>query len=222
MTDGWIGEAIAFIVQNRAWAGPIVGLLSFGESLAFIGLLMPATALMIATGGMIGVGVLDPIPVLIWAIAGAVLGDWLSFAFGRAIGPAAYKCWPLKGHRHVVARTRLFFRRYGLAVIFVGRFLGPIRSTVPLVAGILGMKQRTFQLANVSSAVLWVPVLFAPGFFAARSLGSLEEISESQLLGLGLLVAVLTFGGSIVAARLTTRRVRRPGSTIQPRAVRKR
>ena len=205
MAGTLIGEIIAIIEANRAWAGPIVGLLAFGESLAFVGLLMPATALMIATGSMIGMGVLDPLPIVLWSIAGAVLGDWLSFALGRRIGPSAYRRWPLKGHRHTVARTRLFFRRHGLAVIFVGRFLGPIRSTVPLVAGVLGMKQRTFQLANISSAILWVPVLFAPGFLAARSLGSLEEISEAHLLGLGLLVALLTFGGSLIAARVTSR-----------------
>jgi membrane protein DedA with SNARE-associated domain len=205
MAEGLIGETIAFIEANRAWAGPIVGLLTFGESLAFVGLLMPATALMIATGSMIGMGVLEPLPVTLWAIAGAVLGDWLSFALGRKIGPDAYRRWPLKEHRHAVARTRLFFRRHGLAVIFVGRFLGPIRSTVPLVAGVLGMKQRTFQLANISSAILWVPVLFAPGFLAARSLGPLEEVSEAHLLGLGLIVMLLTFGGSLTAARLTRR-----------------
>ena len=47
--------------------------------------------------------------------------------------------WPLKQQRTAVARARLFFYRYGFASVLIGRFLGPIRSTIPTVAGVMGM-----------------------------------------------------------------------------------
>ena len=54
--------------------------------------------------------------------------------------------------------------------IFIGRFSGPLRATVPLVAGIVEMPYWHFQFANFSSAFLWAAVLMAPGVFGARML----------------------------------------------------
>ena len=108
--------------------------------------------------------------------------------------------WPLKQQRTAVARARLFFYRYGFASVLIGRFLGPIRSTIPTVAGVMGMAHGRFQLANVSSAILWMPLMLAPGYVTARSLGSAENAQQiamligagfSVLLGVGLLVAML-------------------------------
>lgn len=192
----------ALITQHGAWAGPIVGLLAFGESLALVGLFIPATAVMISVGGLIGTGVLDPAPILFWAAAGAIAGDWVSYAIGRRIGPSIYRRWPLNRHRPMVARARLFFRRYGFISVFAGRFLGPIRATIPLVAGVMEMDRRRFQLANLASAVLWVPVMFGPGYFAARSLGSVENITGLHILGIGVVVLVLTIGATAIAYRL--------------------
>lgn len=203
--DDLIARATDFIVQHGVWAGPIVGVLAFGESLAVVGLFIPATALMIAVGGLLGTGVVDPWWVMGWAIIGAVIGDWISYTLGRRIGPSIYRRWPLNRHRSMVARARLFFRRQGFLAIFVGRFLGPIRATIPLVAGVMEMDHRRFQLANVTSAVLWVPVMFAPGYFAVRTMGSIEHVTEAHLLGIGAAVAVLTIGAVAIAARILGR-----------------
>jgi membrane protein DedA with SNARE-associated domain len=43
------------------------------------------------------------------------------------------------------------------------RFLSPLRATVPLVTGASGTSLWQFQLANVSSGLLWPLVLLAPG-----------------------------------------------------------
>jgi membrane protein DedA with SNARE-associated domain len=170
-----ITRATEIITEHRAWAGPILGILAFGESLALIGLFIPATALMIAVGGLLGAGTVDPLPVVACAAVGATLGDWISYSTGRRIGPSVYRRWPLNRHRSTAARARLFFRRYGFVSIFLGRFLGPVRANIPLVAGVMEMDRRRFQLANASSALLWVPVMFAPGYFAVKSMGSVEQ-----------------------------------------------
>lgn len=212
-----IARIIAFITTYSAWAGPVFGLLAFGESLAIVGLLIPATALMFAIGGLIGTGAIDPLPIIAWGVAGAVLGDWVSYSLGRYIGPSAYRRWPLNRHRSTLARARLFFRRYGFAAIFVGRFLGPIRATIPLVAGVMEMDRRRFQIANATSALLWVPLMFAPGYFAARSLGAAEQITGQHVLLVGLVVVVLTVGATMIGARLLGRGDRkRPAPGTKP------
>jgi membrane protein DedA with SNARE-associated domain len=197
-----IAGVTAFIGTHGAWAGPTLGLLCFGESLALVGLFIPATTLMIAVGGLIGAGTLEPLPLLIWSMGGSLLGDWLSYAVGRRIGPSIYRRWPLNRHRPMVARTRLFFRRFGFASVFLGRFLGPIRATIPLVAGVVRMESRPFQLANIASAILWVPALLAPGFVATRHFGAAQQLNEMHLIGLVGFSLVLTVLASFVAARL--------------------
>lgn len=186
-------------------AGPVIGLLAFAESMIVIGVFVPAVALMLAIGGLVGTGVLNPVPVLCWAIAGAVLGDWLSYLLGRWIGPSVYRRWPLRNHRPAVARARLFFRHYGFISVFLGRFFGPVRATIPLVAGVMQMPHRNFQLANIISALVWIPALLAPGYIAGSSL-SLEHISIWQMIGVGtaLLIVPSLLAGLVV--RLFLRR----------------
>src|SRR5690606_5181527 len=58
------------------------------------------------------------------------------------------------------------------ASVLVGRFLGPIRSTIPTVAGMMRMGVWRFQLANALSALAWVPLMLAPGYLTARSIGA--------------------------------------------------
>lgn len=206
--EGVIAQAGTFVSAHGAWAGPIVGLLCFGESLAIVGLFVPATAVMLAIGGLIGADTLDARPIFLWAVGGSILGDWVSYAFGSRIGPRVYRCWPLDRHRPAVARTRLFFRKYGFAAIFMGRFLGPIRATVPLVAGVLAMPRRPFQIANVASACLWVPLMFAPGYLAAGPLGAALAIDENTLVLGGLAMAAVAMSVALLASRLPGRRRR--------------
>ncbi|MFN3727732.1 MAG: DedA family protein [Allosphingosinicella sp.] len=197
-----VADTAAFISEHRGWAGPLIGLLAFGESLAVVGLLIPATAMMIAFGGLIGTGVIDPLPVYAGAVGGAILGDWVSYAVGRRVGPAVYRRRPLNRHRGVVARARMFFRRHGFLAVFLGRFLGPIRATVPLVAGVMQMDKGAFQAANILSAMLWVPAILAPGYLATRNAGSIEELGGVHLIGFGTAIVLLTFAAGIAGVRL--------------------
>jgi membrane protein DedA with SNARE-associated domain len=194
--DQYIDKIGLFIEANQVWAGPITFLLTLGESMVLLGLFIPATALMLLTGGLIGAGTLDPWGIIAWGIAGAIVGDALSYWLGRWAGPGVLRRWPLKQQRTGVARARLFFYRYGFASVLIGRFLGPIRSTIPTVAGVMGMAQSRFQLANVLSAFLWMPL----GYITARSLGTAENAQQiammigaglSVLLGCGLLLAMV-------------------------------
>lgn len=200
--DDIVARATALVATHGAWAGPIIGLLSLGESLAIVGLFIPATTIMLAIGGLLATGVLDPAPIVLWAIGGAIVGDWISYWAGRRIGPSIYRRWPLKNHRPMVARARLFFRKYGFTAVFLGRFLGPIRATVPLVAGVVEMRGRPFQLANIASAAIWVPLMFMPGVVAVRILGPDAQISERDVLLFGTGIAVFTLVATVVMSRL--------------------
>lgn len=187
----YIDQVALFIETNQLWAGPIIALLTLGESMLIVGIMIPATALLLFAGGLIGSGTISPVPIVLWGVLGAIAGDAISYWLGRWVGPAILR-WPLvKRHRTTVARARLFFYRYGFLSIFIGRFLGPIRSTIPTVAGVMGMSHWRFQLANTLSAILWVPAMLAPGYFAAKSVEAAKQSSSMTLyIGAGLSVIV--------------------------------
>lgn len=166
------GDLRHFIVENRMWAGPILGLITFGESMVVIGAFFPATALMLIAGGLAATGILDPWSVVLWCVAGAVAGDAVSYWLGRKAGPRAWRHPVMRKRRKMAARARLFFRRFGTASIFLCRFMGPVRAFVPLIAGMTAMPQIRFQLANVGSALIWVPVMLAPGYLAGIGLNT--------------------------------------------------
>lgn len=170
--EALIEQAAEFIRLNQTWAGPIIFLMTLGESLFIIGILIPATALLLLTGGLIGSGSLPLVPVLLWGYAGALLGDALSFWLGRWMGPSVLRCKPLSNHRRTVARARLLFYRYGFFAVLFGRFSGPVRSTIPTVAGVMSMPELKFQAANFLSALFWVPGLLAPGYMTVNALDS--------------------------------------------------
>ncbi|HEY4773762.1 MAG TPA: VTT domain-containing protein, partial [Xanthobacteraceae bacterium] len=78
--------------------------------------------------------------------------------------------WPLSRHPNLLPRGHAFIEKYGIAAIFIGRFFGPLRAAIPLVAGILTMPWWPFQIANFTSAFVWAAVLLAPGSFGLKFL----------------------------------------------------
>jgi membrane protein DedA with SNARE-associated domain len=157
-----------FIQEQHAWAPPIVFLLAFGESLAFVSLLLPATIILLALGGVLGAAGLSFWPVWIAAATGAIVGDWLSYWLGYHYQYAIAQVWPLSRHPQFLVRGERIFRRWGVVGVFCGRFFGPLRAAVPLVAGIFRMPNLQFQLANIASGVVWATGILAPGMFGGR------------------------------------------------------
>ena len=145
------------------WAAPIVFALAFGESLAFISLFLPAWAALVGIGVLIASGNLSFWPVWVAGSIGAALGDWLSYWIGMKLGPPVAHIWPLSRHPDLMPKGEAFVKHWGVLAIFIGRFFGPLRASVPLVAGIFHMPYWSFQFANFTSAFLWAGVLLGMG-----------------------------------------------------------
>jgi membrane protein DedA with SNARE-associated domain len=80
--EGWMHALIDFVRLHQTWAAPIVLLLAFGESLAFISLLIPAWGALVAIGALVGASGISFWPIWLAGAIGASLGDWLSYWFG--------------------------------------------------------------------------------------------------------------------------------------------
>lgn len=156
-------DVIDFVREHQSWGPPIVFALAFAESLAFLSLLIPAWAALVGIGALAETSGISFWPMWIAAAVGAALGDWLSYWIGQKIGPSAAHVWPLSRHPDFLPRGERFLEKWGIAAIFIGRFFGPLRASVPLVAGIFHMPYLKFQVANFSSAFVWAWVLLQLG-----------------------------------------------------------
>ena len=161
--DLYAQSVIAFVRDNAAWAPPIVFALAFGESLAFVSLLIPAWGALVAIGALIGPSGINFWPVWIAAALGAAFGDWLSYWIGLKLEYSVAHIWPLSRHPELLPRWEAFMKKWGIPCIFIGRFFGPLRAVVPLIAGIFEMPFWRFQIANFSSAFVWAAVLLTLG-----------------------------------------------------------
>jgi membrane protein DedA with SNARE-associated domain len=178
MLEQWVGEVMAFVAANGHWAGPVVFALAFAESAAFLSLFVPFTAMIVASGTLVGAGTLDPWLVISWGILGACLGDAVSYWVGRCCGASVPRLWPFRRNPGLIECGQRFFLRWGVLSVFLGRFFGPLRAVVPLVAGMMAMPQGRFQIANVVSAAVWLPLLMVPGAVAGSFFKDMPQLGE--------------------------------------------
>lgn len=166
-----VSALTTFVQNNQGLAPAVVFGLAFGESLALISFFIPATVLLLAIGALVEASGLHFFPIWLAAATGAALGDAISYWLGFHYKERAKSFWPLSRRPDLVARAEDFFQRFGVWGIAIGRFFGPVRAIVPLVAGILAMRQTHFQVANVASAAVWAFAMLAPGAAAFKLMG---------------------------------------------------
>ena len=184
-------QLLAWVTANPLWAWVAVFLVAFSESVAIIGLLVPGVVLMFGLGALVATGALEFWPVFWWAVAGAVTGDGLSFWLGRHFQDRLRSLWPFSHHPKALDRGIEFFRKYGGKSVAIGRFFGPVRAVIPLVAGMLGMPPWRFLIANLLSALVWAPAYLLPGVVLGASLELASEVAMRLVLLLVVLLVSL-------------------------------
>lgn len=186
-----ITPLLDWISQNPGWSGFIIFLVAMLESLAIIGLLVPGALMMVGFGALIASDNLAFWPTVGWAVAGAVVGDGISFLLGCHFTRHIPSLWPFTRHPKMLEQGVTFFQRHGTASVALGRFIGPIRAVIPLVAGMMGMSPTRFLLANVLSAIVWAPVYLLPGI----ALGTAMDQATGAALRMTILgLLLLTIG----------------------------
>jgi membrane protein DedA with SNARE-associated domain len=195
---------LEFIRAHSDWAAVVMFITAFGESFAFVSLAFPGTTVLIAAGTLLAAGTLPYGPVLVAAILGAVLGDSVSYWIGRRFGGAIIRIWPFSRNPELLPQGIRFFERHGGKSVFIGRFFGPVRAVIPLAAGIMRMSRARFWVANVTSAIVWAPMLLLAGDAVGKAGDQLIGSANTVLLVFG---ALTLFGlAAVLWAALRTAR----------------
>ncbi len=186
-------QLLDWIALHPLWAGIVIFIVAMVESLAVIGMLVPGAAMMIGFGALISTGTLEFWPTCGWAVAGAIAGDGLSFMLGHHYQNRLPQLWPFRKYPHSLEKGVRFFQHYGGKSVVIGRFVGPTRAIIPMVAGMMGMPASRFFIANVLSALAWAPLYLLPGMVLGASLSLASEV-VARLLILVLLLVMLIWG----------------------------
>ncbi|QKT04678.1 DedA family protein [Ectothiorhodospiraceae bacterium 2226] len=176
----------AWLVEHADWVGVIMFGVLFVEALPPVGFFVPLSVIMLGVGALVGTQALPWMPVLLGAVMGAIAGTSVTYGVARHYRTRLLGLPVLRTRARWVARASRFFARYGGLALFGGRFTKPLRLSLPLVAGVSGMRPLPFLLYNVLSALSWVSVYLMLGGVVGRVAAYLGL----ELAG-ALLVAVL-------------------------------
>lgn len=184
----------------------LVFLLPALEASAFLGLLVPGE-IAVLLGGVVAHGGGLPLWAVIAAgVLGAAVGDQVGYLTGRRFGQRMIDRLPARVRRSgEVDRALALVRRRGALAVVLGRWVAALRALVPGVAGLSGMPQGRFTVANVVGGAAWASTVAVLGFAAGASYRVLERrlgLGSEVLLGV-LAVAVLlwVWRGRRAAAR---------------------
>ena len=133
-------------------------LIVFAESGLLIGFFLPGDSLLFTCGLLITAGTLDfPLwgAVLLICLA-AIAGDQAGYLFGKKVGPSLFSRPDSRLFKQEnVAKAHEFFEKYGPKSLVLARFVPIVRTFTPIIAGVSGMRYRSFITFNVIGGVLW-------------------------------------------------------------------
>lgn len=183
---------VDFLHSNPHSAGLIAFFVVFVEAMAVIGVIVPGSITMTAIGVMIGSAVIPAGSTFLWAILGAITGDFISYWLGIHYKDKLHRMWPLNKYPKLLEHSEKFFKHHGGKSVLIGRFVGPMRAMIPMVAGMFSMPWKRFALAAIPSASLWAVMYMLPGVIlgALSSELSPKEATQFTLWIFAVLVVV--------------------------------
>ena len=191
MDAGWTQELLNWLNAHPGWGILIVFLVSFFESLVLVGILLPGIVILFGIGTLIGLGLLDMVPVWAAASVGAFLGDTVSYALGHRFRGHLLEIWPFSRYPGLMERGTRFFHAHGAKSVLAGRFIGPLRPIIPAVGGMMGMTPSRFLAVDSVACVTWAPSFLLPGMLFGASLEVASEYTGRLAVMLVILLAAL-------------------------------
>ena len=164
------------------------------ESLVVLGLLIPGAALLFGAGALMATGTLPITSIMLSTIAGAIVGDFISFLLGRHHHQRLRVIWPFRRYPVMVNRGVDFFVKHGGKSVFMARFIGPLRPVVPAIAGMMNMPTSRFLVIDIIASALWAPVYILPGMVFGASLGLAAEVAGRLVVLLGVIAGMAWLG----------------------------
>lgn len=184
----WIVHIVSttppWVVYLLVWS------LVFVEGGFFIGLILPGETALLAGAVACAIGPTNIGWLIFGSCVAAIAGDYLGYRLGRRAGPRITETRLVRligDHRWHRAEDAI--RRGGATAVLTARWVGYARSVTPFLAGVSGMRTRTFLLGDVTGCISYVVTVGILGYAVGASVGA-----HILLYGaLGLCVAAILY-----------------------------
>jgi membrane-associated protein len=180
-----------------------IGLLCivFAESGLLFGFFLPGDSLLFTAGLLSSQGTLNFPVILVGCFLAAVAGDQVGYAFGARVGPALFRRPESRIFKQeYVDKARHFFERYGSKTVVLARFVPIVRTFAPILAGVGGMRYRTFVTYNVIGGLLWAVGVTSLGYALGESIPDIDRYLY-PIIGVIILLSVAPIAFEFLRAR---------------------
>jgi membrane protein DedA with SNARE-associated domain len=184
--------AILLLMTADSCGAPFASevIMSFGGYFAAAGHLNIVAVILAGTGGN---------------LAGSLIAYWLAAQFGEPLllGPGRW----IGIRRSHVESADAWFRRHGLAAVFVGRLVPVVRTYVSFPAGLARVELARFTVLTFTGVLIWCSALAAAGYAIGASYDRVTGPIGKAAVAIAIVVVLL-----VVAWFVRGRRARREGA----------
>jgi membrane protein DedA with SNARE-associated domain len=174
------------------WFGyPAAGL---GILIESSGIPFPGEATLLLVAAYAAAGHLDLRLVVVIGALGGILGADLGYLAGYRGGRPFVERFSHLLHVNSgnLARSEMFFTRYGGTTILFARFVLGLRTWASLLAGMSRMPFWTFQLYSSAGSLGWALIIGGLGLYLGSNWSLVQDLIRAMGLGGLLAVALLT------------------------------
>lgn len=191
-------SAIAsWIAMGPVAAYGFVFLIIFVETGVVFFPFLPGDSLLFASGFFAATGDFNIYLLLGIAWCAAILGDQCNFLIGHFLGRRIIDSGKVKAMTpERIEKSEAFLDKWGRLAIFLGRFFPFIRTFVPFLAGVGGMKWHHFVLFNILGGITWSTLFLLLGYFFG-GIPAVQAHFELVVVGIVLVSVIPTVVGLI-------------------------
>ncbi len=161
---------------------------------------IPSELIMPLGGFYVSQGQLDFFPVVLAGLIGTVIGALPWYGIGRVVNEERLEKWLDKNGRwlgikpHELQRSRKWFNRYGVSLVFWGRLVPGIRTLISVPAGVELMPISPFLIWTTFGSLIWTLFLTITGFYLGDNYGNIEKwISPFSSIFKIIIILIISF-----------------------------
>ena len=174
---------------------------------------IPSELIMPLGGFYVSQGQLDFLPVVLAGLIGTVVGALPWYGIGRLVNEEKLEQWLEKNGRwvginpHELSRSRQWFNRYGMSLVFWGRLVPGIRTLISVPAGVELMPISPFLIWTTAGSLIWTLFLTITGFYLGDNYANIQRWISPLSTIFKTIIVLIIFGALMALIYKTLRKL---------------